>query len=673
MTRSMLDAVKTLSERGGGVLEIISGEYHFRSPVQRNWYVSNHDNDLPHGVFLPLENLTNVTICCQSRAEFVFHGNGIGIGVTDSAGVSLKGIGLDYSRPFNTEWRFVGFDNGMPILETDPAKFPFSTEGGVLRNDGECFHAEERLLVAFGGDNHEKICSDWVSGACQRLSAARVKMLSRTDKWRYTVRPESADTIFVTRSSRRPCPAVFVSRTEHILLEDVIVRASPGMGIICQLSGDVTIRGSGCATDRTAGAMPREGSGRVTSLQADATHFSNCRGLVTVENCTFERMCDDAINVHSTCLRIDSLLPPNRVVAKFAHRQAKGFELFSPGETVRFIKASTLEPGAELVLKSARLVDQETYELETVTSLPVGYVEGDTVENADWQPEVRFVNNIVNRNVSRAALFTTPRRVVCEGNRFVRIPGSAIKLSGDSVNWFESGSCRDVVIRGNEFLSCCTIANNGVIAIDPEIALPTDQVERYHRNVVVEGNSFETHGVPLLWARSVSNLVWRGNQVVRKDYHKARRRKALHFEFFDDVTVDGVSAESHPDVSVEPEHTMMLLVSGNEEVAGCENEIMDIAESRGFLLKLGNANGRLLDALWDGRWEVVLLDESEATQEILKTIGERAPRLEVVIQTRKTNAMDWPGLRTIAVGETPGKKRAEILAGEFFGTMHVRQ
>ena len=563
MTQPLLNAARALNEQGGGTLCLEPGDYHFRSPVKRNWYVSNHDNDLPRDVFLPLENVTNVTIVCPSRAEFVFHGNGIAVGIVDSSDVAVRGIGVDYSRPFNTEWRFVGFDDGLPVLETDPVKFPFSTEGGTLRNAGECFQAKERLVVVFGGDDYEKICEDWVSGECQRLSESRVKMLTRIDKWHYVVRPEPSNTVFVTRSVCRPCPAVFVSRTERILFEDVVVRAAPGMGIICQLSGDIMIRGSKTAADRTAGAMPREGSGRVTSLQADATHFSNCRGLVTVENCTFERMCDDAINVHSTCLRIDRISPPDKLTVKFMHKQAKGFELFSPGETIRFIKARTMEPGAEIVLRSARLTDPETYELETVGRLPVGYSEGDAVENADWQPEVRFANNIVNRNVSRATLFATPRRVVCEGNRFMRIPGAAVKLSGDSMSWFESGGCRDVVIRGNDFLNCRTSYNRGVIAIEPEIASPTGQVERYHRNIVIEGNRFETHDVPLLWACSVSNLVWRGNRIVRNNRYRPLGHKPLHIEFFDDVTIDGVPAARHPDASVNPKHTLMRPSSEN--------------------------------------------------------------------------------------------------------------
>lgn len=665
MTRAFMAAVGELRAAGGGSLHLAPGAYHFRSPVKRPWYISNHDNELPRDVFLPIEGVTNVVIESE-RADFVFHGCGVALGIVGSENVRMKGVSVDYARPHDSEWRFIGFEDGSPVLETDPARFPFSTEGGRLRTSGECMHSDEMLAVIFGGDDHELVCTDWVTGECERLSDRRVKLLTRIDRWRYTVRPEDADTVFVMRTRHRPSPAVFVSRTEKLTLEDVIVRASPGMGIICQLSGDIAIRGSGRAEDRTAGAFAREGSGRLTPLQADATHFSNCRGKVTVENCLFERMSDDAINVHSTCLKIDRLEPPNRLVAKFVHRQALGFELFAPGETVRFIRARTMETGSEAVVRKARLVDPATYELEFEGPLPEGYAAGDTIENADWQPEVRFANNVVNRNISRATLFTTPRRVVCESNRFTRVAGSAVKISGDSMNWYETGGSRDVVIRGNRFENCCVSRCQGVIAVDPEIADPDGQRSRYHRNLLIEDNVFDTHDVPLVWAKSVSDVVIRNNLVRRNRRYRGRNRAPWHFEYSERVTVDGTPAESHPEATTGPEKPVMLLISGDSEISDCEEELDNIAAEKGELLVIGNARGWIRAALHDGRWQRVLLDEGEATEELLAEIAKVAPHLKVFIQTRRTAAADWPRFTAVPVGGAIGRARAEILAKALF-------
>jgi hypothetical protein len=140
------------------------------------------------------------------------------------------------------------------------------------------------------------------------------------------------------------------------------------------------------------------------------------------------------------------------------------------------------------------------------------------VENADWQPAVVFSRNVVTCSRPRATLFTTPGKVLCESNRFERIAGQPIHLSADAADWFESGACRDVTIRGNVFKECFTQykgGRRGLITVNPNIKDIGSQKERYHRNILVEGNTFDCGDIPLVWAWSVSNFVWRGNSVRR--------------------------------------------------------------------------------------------------------------------------------------------------------------
>ena len=59
-------------------------------------------------------------------------------------------------------------------------------------------------------------------------------------------------------------------------------------------------------------------------------------------------------------------------------------------------------------------------------------------------------------------------------------------------------------------------SGRGVIQITPNVKEPWNQRKRYHRNILIEGNVFDQHKSPLLYARSVSNLVWRANRVLQK-------------------------------------------------------------------------------------------------------------------------------------------------------------
>lgn len=42
---------------------------------------------------------------------------------------------------------------------------------------------------------------------------------------------------------------------------------------------------------------------RLVSTRADATHFIGCKGTIRAENCRFEHMLDDGINVHGACVK----------------------------------------------------------------------------------------------------------------------------------------------------------------------------------------------------------------------------------------------------------------------------------------------------------------------------------------------------------------------------------
>lgn len=317
------------------------------------------------------------------------------------------------------------------------------------------------------------------------------------------------------RNCGRDNPALVLYRAKNTLLEDVIVRNSFGMALVAQRSENITFRGSKKAADRTAGMFA--GEGRMGSASADATHFSNCRGEIKVENCFFEAMMDDAINVHSTCLSVREKKAPNRIRCRYMHGQSIGFETFLPGETLRFIKGPTLENGWEVKVKEVFKLDEREIELVLAADIPPLYGPGDAVENADYQPSVTFAGNIVTHNRARGCLFTTPKRVVVKDNLFDTVSGSAILFAGDAQGWYESGACEDVLVENNVFRNNLTSRfqfTNGILSVYPEVRRLGEQKKAYHRNLVFRKNKFETFDVPLLYAKSVDGLVFADNEIV---------------------------------------------------------------------------------------------------------------------------------------------------------------
>jgi hypothetical protein len=166
------------------------------------------------------------------------------------------------------------------------------------------------------------------------------------------------------------------------------------------------------------------------------------------------------------------------------------------------------------VVEEVRTLAYDRVELRLGNPVPAGYGVGDAVENADWQPAVVFRGNTVRNSSPRATLFTTPKPVVCESNRFEHVAGQPILFGGDAWDWYESGACRDVVIRGNSFIGCAYLSGKGMIQINPAVHDLASQKKRYHRNIIVEDNLFQDFTKPLVWGLSAENLVFRGNRII---------------------------------------------------------------------------------------------------------------------------------------------------------------
>ena len=515
-TAAYLKAIDTVRRAGGGVVRFAPGEYHFResSATPMQFYISNHDQSDSHPVQLPIVGCTNVTLKGEN-ARFVLHGATIGFAIMDSENVRIEGIALDWNRPFLTEAKVRGFERGGTRVRLNGAREPYAVRGGKFHMLGDGWDTESHYAMAFSGATRALVPRTvdirWDSDVLEDLGNDELIL-----KHDFSKNGVKAGDFLAMRPLNRPFPAVYVYRAKDTTLVDFIIHTAWGMGVICQRSENFTWLGSGAAGQRTSGVFAPKGSDRFLTLHADATHFSNVKGLVRVENCVFEAMMDDAINVHSTCLQVQERVDAQSIRVKFMHKQAYGFELFAPGEQVRFIRGRTLENGEVRTLKSVRELSPYELVLSFTAELPADCTVGDAVENADYQPAVEFNRNIVSRNRARGALFTTPKQVMCRGNLFERVSGSAILFAGDAQGWYESGACENVMVCDNVFRDCMTSYFqfcDGIISFYPMVKDLAAQKRCYHRDITIENNRFETFDAPILFAISTENLYLRNNVV----------------------------------------------------------------------------------------------------------------------------------------------------------------
>lgn len=509
------------------VVRFRKGRYDFypHDALQREYYVSNHDQNQPKVVGICLEQWDNLTLDGKG-SEFIFHGQMLPLAVVNSSHVTLKNFSIDFENPHIAQVEVISNDENEGItFRVEPWVNYRINENGVFETYGDGWKYQQYTGIAFEKESRHIVyqTSDlWIdTKQVQEVG----KHLLHAPNWKdKRLKP---GTIVAMRTWNRPAPGIFLDHSNDTYINNVTVHYAEGMGLLAQRCCDIRLnRFNVCL---------KENDARYFTTQADATHFSQCKGMIRSEHGLYEGMMDDAINVHGIYLKVKERRNDNTLICSYEHNQAWGFAWGDVGDSVCFVKSKTME-----MLKNINIIKEiKPYDKETVKGVKVFIItfedelpeeiNADTsfgIENLSWTPEVVFSHNIVRNNRARGALFSSPLRTVCEDNLFDHTSGTAILLCGDCNGWYESGAVRDLLIKNNTFVNALTNMfqfTNAVISIYPEIPELENQVSYFHGGkkdaIVIEKNHFITFDKPLLYAKSVDGLIFRKNKVtINTDY-----------------------------------------------------------------------------------------------------------------------------------------------------------
>lgn len=528
VTKAIDSAIRHIKhERDGksAVLRFEKGEYDFfyDQALVRELYISNHDQDNPKNVAVVIEDMENFVLD-GGGSTFNMNGRMLPVAMLDCEDCVIKNLNIDTRNPQIAQVKVLENDTDNGVIVYEVASYVnYKIKDGKFVVYGENWEIHPSWGIAFEGDTKHVVynTSDIGLGTSnvQELSQRVIKALWKDARL-------VPGTVVAMRSYQRPTPGIFLYGNENTLLENVTVHYAEGMGLLAQVCEDVTLRGFNVAI--------REGSGRYFTTQADATHFSGCKGKIVSTGGLYEGMMDDAINVHGTYLRIVERLDDYTVVGRYMHGQSYGFYWGDDDDKVQFVKSSTMELAGSNVIEDIEPRDRKEiagckeFRIRFKKPVPADIANGNYgVENLEWTPGVKFAGNVVRNNRARGALFSTPKKVVVEGNLFDHTSGTAILLCGDCNGWYETGACRNVVIRGNRFVNSLTNMfqfTNAIISIYPEIPDLASQQKYFHggkgKGVVIEGNIFETFDAPIVYAKSLDGLVFKGNKVVLNNDYK---------------------------------------------------------------------------------------------------------------------------------------------------------
>lgn len=519
-------AMELCKTKSHAVLVFPKGRYDFwpQYSAEKLYYESNTDVIPLRTCPILIENANGLTLnCCSS--DFIFHGRMQPFTIDGSSNISIKNVNIDWDIPMTAQAQVLQVTNKYIDLQINAFESPYIIENDKLVFVGEGwksqfwdameFEKDSKFIVPRTGD--EGCLGEGFSNYKATEIAKGIVRLNYAFK-----RKPAVGNYLVLRHSARDHAGTFIQNSRNIIIENMNLYQTAGLGILSQYSENLTFKNVNC--------VPNKAKDRVLSGHDDGLHISNCKGKIIVDACSFAGLMDDPINVHGTSVQITEKMSSNKVKCKFMHEQSIGFTWAQPNDEIGFIENESMSTVATAQVTLFTVLSPTAFELTFSSNIPDSITVGDALENLTWTPDVHISNSHFGSNRARGILMSTPGEVLIENNTF-ESSGSAILIPGDANGWFESGAVKNVTIRNNTFTDQCLTSMyqfcEGIISIDPEV--PKMQAGRpFHRNITIEQNTFHAFDYPVLYAKSTEGLIFNNNTIERSTkYQPYHNRKAM--------------------------------------------------------------------------------------------------------------------------------------------------
>ena len=457
-----------------------------------------NDDETPHLNRAPLyfEGLKNVTVE-GNGAKFIIHGKSTNAVIDNCDNIKLQNLVITASNPEMHELKVVG----KGLLYVD---FEIDEQSEYINESGNLYFVGHDYKRSF------KDCSRsawWIAHFpvdmphfCKRTyhPLRDAFKVVETEKRRIRAYTFTAGTFkvgdkYYLYDVRRQYAGIFVQNSKNVTLENIKQHFNYSLAFVAQNTENITLTNLDFTPEND----------RVMCSVADFIQICMCRGKVVVKDSKFSGAGDDCMNVHGFHFKIVDK-DDNKITVRFMHPQSHGYNAFEIGDKIDFIHPETLLPKGNATVLNATMLNE--YDIELTLDNSENAVIGEFVENVTACPQVEFINNEIDRIITRGLLLTTRGKTNIENNRFYSTTMSGILLSDDADNWYESGMCLDMTIKNNIFDYC---GENGIL-IKPENKKYEGAV---HKNITIEGNTFKKCERPCLDIKDTDNIVIKNNVI----------------------------------------------------------------------------------------------------------------------------------------------------------------
>jgi len=515
VTGALKKAMEVARTKETPLLLFEEGRYDFwpQYSTERVYYESNTTDINPKRLGMLVEGMENLVID-GGGADFVFHDRMQPFTIDHSSHIALRNFTIDWDIPLTAQAEVMEVNDQSMLLKIDTYESPYVIEEGKIIFIGEGWKSPLRSIMEIEKESRLIAPQTGDQGCCGRgwnlaHFIEESPGMVRVHKPFGEQRPDVGN-FLILRHSRRDHAGIFIFHSKDVQIENVAVYHTAGLGILSQYAENISMN--------RVKMIPNPEKNRYLSGHDDGFHFSNCRGQISVTQCEFAALMDDPINIHGTSVRVEEKLADNRLRCRLIHHQSVGLQWARSGEQIGFIESSSLRTIDQGHVEEFRVLSPEEFEITFQEPVPGALKSGDALENLSWTPDAYIADNRFMSCRARGLLVSTPGKVVIEGNHF-ESSGSAILIAGDANNWYETGAVKDVTIRNNVFADPCLTSlyqfSEAVISIYPEIPDMEASEEKYHRNIRILDNEFHLYDYPVLYARSVDELEFIGNQLIR--------------------------------------------------------------------------------------------------------------------------------------------------------------
>lgn len=484
---------------------------------ERYGAVSNND----HG-------LKRVLFDVDGAEDFVLDGGGatllcfgevLPIRIGRSRNVTVRNLAIDWHRPFFSQAVVTESGAGWLQFEFDPERYPLRVDGGrLIARDGRGWQTDVLWnLLPFHAERREVSTriENWHLSRWHRARPWDANSIRLEANFIETYAP---GTPIVLMHGNRVAPGVWIEQSAGVTLQDVTIHHAPGMGVIAQLSRDVTL-------ERLKVAPSGD---RLFSTWVDAAHLVDCAGATRLLACELSGQFDDAVNIHSRFSLVVERVSAREALIRSVHPQQAGSNAAVPGAPLAFYRRDDMVRLRVTRVTAARTVNREFLCITVEDDLPP--CGGDLI-CARYEPEsaVEVRGCRFGANRGRGVLVNVEHHCVIEQNHF-HVSGRAIESAPDANYWWEGSPVQDLAIRNNVFEDCgFGPCGDDLVHLGPELpdgsdpragairtaaaGGPPPALAPVLRRVRFEGNTIIRHRGRLLHAHAVDGLIVADNRV----------------------------------------------------------------------------------------------------------------------------------------------------------------